>query len=166
MWILKIKSIRTRGPCWERWRDCVIIEIKSKEGVICLTLDRACCMELKQFLPVLLAMKWPFASSKHRIQGQSGKLYDWASRMASWNIPTQKWWWSSCPRLRMVIWKYRKRRTEANNNMVYLLFYQQEVILPQSNKLVKILEYSLTVTTASCSDEWCASGFHERMGKK
>ena len=77
MWILKIKSIRTRGPCWERWRDCVTIEIKSKEGIICLTLDRACCMELKQFLPVLLAMKWPFASSKHGIQGQSGKLYDW-----------------------------------------------------------------------------------------
>lgn len=143
MWILKIKSIRTRGPCWERWRDCVTIEIKSKEGVICLTLDRACCMELKQFLPVLLAMKGPFASSKHRIQGQSGKLYDWTSRMASWNTPTQKWYWSSCPRLRMVIWKYSKRRTEANNNMVYLLFYQQEVILPQSNKLVKILEYSL-----------------------
>jgi len=47
-------------------------------------------------------------------------------------VTTQKWCWSSCPRLCMVIWKYRKRRTEANNNMVYLLFYQQEVILPHS----------------------------------
>ena len=36
--------------------------------------------------------------------------------------------------------------------MVYLLFYQQEVILPHSNKLVKILGYSLTASTASCID--------------
>ena len=37
--------------------------------------------------------------------------------------------------------------------MVYLLFYHQEVILPYSNTLFKILEYSLTATTASCIDE-------------
>ena len=31
--------------------------------------------------------------------------------------------------------------------------YQQKFILPHSNKLVKILRYSLTTTTASCIDE-------------
>ena len=36
--------------------------------------------------------------------------------------------------------------------MVYLLFCQQEVILPHSNKFVKILEYFLTAITASCID--------------
>ena len=35
------------------------IEIKAREGIICETLDHACYMELKQFLLVLVVMKWP-----------------------------------------------------------------------------------------------------------